>query len=242
MYYEIIIVGLILSADSFSAAVAMGLRPFSKKDAFKFAFSSGGAEALVTLIGAMAGLHLISKIESFDHWIAFILLMGVALHMAYEGFCDLMSKEVKAEKLDFHGFAKVLIVSFATSLDAFGVGIGLGVAEKPITPYVFSIGIWAFISTIVGLYLAKKLSKKSFIFLFWLVLLQQQFLFHIILQQLFRRELLYKIKIIFLRLINERIVRYVTKICLVSNWLLLFLFRATVCSQISHFKFKDIKV
>jgi putative Mn2+ efflux pump MntP len=104
MYLEIIIIGLVLSADSFSAAVAMGLRPFSKKDAFKFAFSSGGAESLVTLIGAMAGFHLISKIESFDHWIAFTLLMGVALHMAYEGFCDLMSREVKAEKLDFHSF------------------------------------------------------------------------------------------------------------------------------------------
>lgn len=161
MYLEIIIVGLILSADSFSAAVAMGLRRFSKKDAFKFAFSSGGAEGLVTLVGSMAGLHLISKIESFDHIIAFILLMGVALHMAYEGFCDLISREVKSEKLDFHSFTKVLIVSFATSLDAFGVGIGLGVAQKPITPYVISIGIWAFISTIAGLYLAKRLSKKS---------------------------------------------------------------------------------
>ena len=52
-------------------------------------------------------------------------------------------------------------MSFATSLDAFGVGIGLGIAEKPIIPYIFSIGIWAFISTIAGLYLAKKLSRKS---------------------------------------------------------------------------------
>ena len=138
MYLEII-VGLILSADSFSAAVAMGLRPFVKKDAIRFALSSGGAEALVTLIGAMAGLHLISKIESFDHWIAFALLMGVALHMAYEGFCDLISKEEKVEKLDFHSFTKILIVSFATSLDAFGVGIGLGIAEKPIVPYIFQL-------------------------------------------------------------------------------------------------------
>ncbi len=158
--YEIIAVGLILSIDSFSAAVAMGLRPFSKKDAFKFALSSGGAEAFVTMIGAMAGLHLISKIESFDHWIAFGLLMAVALHMAYEGICDLISKETKTEKLDFHSFAKVLVVSFATSLDAFGVGIGFGVAKKPIIPYILSIGIFAFISTIAGLYLAKKLSKK----------------------------------------------------------------------------------
>lgn len=160
-YFEIIIVGLILSVDSFSVAIAMGLRPFSKKDAIKFAISSGGAEALVALVGAMSGLHLISRIKLFDHWIAFTLLAAVALHMAYEGFCDLLSKEIKPQKLDFHSFSKILIVSFATSIDAFGVGIGLGVAKKPILPYIFSIGFWAFISTIAGLYLARKFSKKS---------------------------------------------------------------------------------
>ncbi len=160
LFYEIIAVGLALSADSFSAAVAMGMRPFSRKDAFKFALSSGGAEALVTLAGAMAGLHLISKIQSFDHWIAFGLLMAVALNMAYEGFCALISKEAKTEKLDFHSFTKVLIVSFATSIDAFGVGIGFGVAHKPIFPYIVSIGTFAFVSTIAGLYLAKNISKN----------------------------------------------------------------------------------
>jgi len=138
----------------------MGLRPFLKKDAIKFALASGIAEALLALLGAMAGLHLISKIKSFDHWIAFALLIAVALHMAYEGFYNLISKEIKSEKLEFHSFAKVLIVSFATSLDAFGVGIGLGVAGKPIFSYIISIGIFAFISTIAGLYLAKNLSKK----------------------------------------------------------------------------------
>ena len=52
-------------------------------------------------------------------------------------------------------------MSFATSLDAFGAGIGLGIAEKPIIPYIFSIVIWEFLSTIADLYLAKKLSNKS---------------------------------------------------------------------------------
>ena len=158
--FEVIVVGLILSADSFSAAVAMGHRPFSKKDAFRFAFSSGGAEALVTLIGALAGSQVISRFEAIDHWIAFSLLALVAIHMAYEGFMDLIGKETKEEKLDFHSFTKVLIVSFATSLDAFGVGIGLGISNKPLAPYIVSIGFWAFITTIVGLYLAKKLSRK----------------------------------------------------------------------------------
>ena len=80
--------------------------------------------------------------------------------MAFEGLRDFKSKEIKEEQLKFHGFTKILIISFATSLDAFGVGIGLGVAGEPIFPYVISIGIWAFSATIMGLNLAKKLSQK----------------------------------------------------------------------------------
>lgn len=157
---EVIVIGLVLSADSFSAAMAMGTRPFSEKDAFRFALSSGSAEALVALFGALAGNQVVKRFESIDHWVAFGLLGAIALHMAYEGVQDLISKEVKEEKLDFHSFGKVLLVSFATSLDAFGVGIGLGISDKPLAPYIVSIGIWAFITTMLGLHLAKRLSRK----------------------------------------------------------------------------------
>ena len=161
---EVCSIGLLLSADSFSAAVAMGLRPFSQKDALKFAAASGGAEAIVALIGALLGTHVVSRFASIDHWIAFILLGGVSLHMGYEGCQDLLgghkTDDSNGQKLEFHSFSKILLVSFATSLDAFGVGIGLGVANRPIVPFILSIGIWAFISTIAGLYLARKLSKK----------------------------------------------------------------------------------
>lgn len=161
--YEIFTIGLVLSADSFSAAVAMGLRPFTKKDAIKFALTSGGAEGLVALLGAMTGSFIISKFAAIDHWIAFFLLGAVAVHMAYEGISDLFDKNKSnqsVKKTDFHSFTKILIVSLATSLDAFGVGIGLGISHKPIVPFIISIGLWAFISTLTGLYLAKKLSQK----------------------------------------------------------------------------------
>jgi putative Mn2+ efflux pump MntP len=161
LFLEVMIIGMVLSVDSFSAAVAMGHRPFTRKDALKFAFSSGGAEAMATLVGALAGAHLISKLEAWDHWIAFTLLMAVALHMAWEGIEHLRGHAEETEdKKDFHSFAKILLVSFATSMDAFGVGIGLGVAHKPIAAYVTSIGLWAFTSTIAGLLLARKLSDR----------------------------------------------------------------------------------
>jgi putative Mn2+ efflux pump MntP len=158
---EVIALGLVLSADSFSAAVAMGARPFKRNDALKFAASSGGAEVLATIGGFFAGTHVISLISSVDHWIAFGLLAVVAIHMAVEGINGLRNKHLEAaEALNFHSFAKVLFVSFATSLDAFGVGVGLGVANKPIAPYLFSIGFWAFTTTMVGLYLSRRLSAK----------------------------------------------------------------------------------
>ncbi len=157
---EIILIGLVLSSDSFSAAVAMGSRPFTKKDVFKFAISSGLAEGFVALFGALAGTHIVSKFKEIDHWIAFGLLAAVALHMAFEGFQELFSKEEKEEKTEFHSLVKILIVSFATSLDAFGVGIGLGISNKPILPFIISISFWAFAATIAGLYLAKIISKK----------------------------------------------------------------------------------
>lgn len=160
IFLEVLVVGLVLSADSFSAAMAMGHRPFNHKDAILFACSSGGAEAIVALVGALTGGQVIARFQAVDHWIAFGLLILVSLHMAKEGISELLSKEKKVEKLEFHSFLKILIVSLATSLDAFGVGIGLGVAQKPLTYFIISIGAWAFVSTILGLYLARKLSRK----------------------------------------------------------------------------------
>ena len=95
MLLEALLIGLVLSADSFSAAVAMGMRPFTTKDAIKFALASGAAEALVAWFGAFAGENIISSFKSYDHWIAFALLMGVALNMAFEGLRDFRSKEIR---------------------------------------------------------------------------------------------------------------------------------------------------
>ena len=160
-YAEVLIVGLVLSADSFSAALALGARPHKFSDTLKFAFSSGGAEALVSFLGAIAGAKIIADFDSIDHWISFILLIGVALHMAWEGIVELKQADNKEQSpKKFHSFIKIIIVSFATSLDAFAVGVSLGVTGKPLIPFITSIGLWAFFSTILGMGIAKFASKK----------------------------------------------------------------------------------
>ena len=50
--YEVLVIGLILSADSFSATVAMGIPAvFREGCLLKFAFASGAVEGLVALSG-----------------------------------------------------------------------------------------------------------------------------------------------------------------------------------------------
>ncbi len=158
MLVEVILIGLVLSVDSFSAALAMGTRPYILKDLLKFAFSSSIAEVCFTILGALAGAKMAGLIDAYDHWVSFIILVIVALHMIYESLMD--EENDQAQKKEFHSFFKILIVSFATSLDAFAVGVTLGLAQKPLMPYSISIGVFAFLSTVLGMQISKKVSVK----------------------------------------------------------------------------------
>lgn len=159
---NILFLGFALSADSFSAAVAMGFRPHTNQQSLKFATSSGLAEAIAALAGALAGSKIISAFGDYDHWIAFILLFAVASHMLVEAYEELKHRKDQpgeSKPVGFHSFKKILLVSFATSLDALGVGIGLGVVEDSLWPYIVSIGFWAFSATIAGMYFARRVPK-----------------------------------------------------------------------------------
>lgn len=157
---EVLVLGLILSADSFSAAVAMGSCQFTRKDLLKFSAASSGAEALAALAGYFAGAKIIAMIAAYDHWVAFFLLLGIAIHMFIEGAFALKNGPSPENEVTSQPFSKMLLVSVATSMDAFGVGIGLGLAGKPITPYCLSIGFWAFVSTWIGVCIGNRASKK----------------------------------------------------------------------------------
>lgn len=160
LFLEVITIGFVLSIDSFSAAIAMGFRNHSKTDMIKFALSSGIAEGLIALIGLSFGKNIISKFDAVDHWIALFLLSAVALHMIHEGIQELKSDHIEPNNIEFHSFKKILIVSLATSLDALAVGLSLGVAKKPILPFVSSIAFFAFMATIIGLFIARKIPQK----------------------------------------------------------------------------------
>ena len=157
---ELLLFTTILSIDSFSAAVALGFRHFSRKRALFFAFSSGLAEGLATAIGFFLGRIAQNLITAYDHWIAFALLFIVGSHMCYEAYLEMSNQKVAEEEIKVHGALKILLVSSITSIDSLGVGVSLGLVNKPILIYSLAIGIGAFTSTYLGLFLAKRISHR----------------------------------------------------------------------------------
>lgn len=157
MIWEIVLFAVVLSIDSFSAAFAMGFRPFSPQRAFSFAFSSAFAEGAATAIGFVLGRFAKDLIVNYDHWVAFILLVAVGAHMCWEAYHHDSEETTESEDPRTHSLMKILFISTVTSIDSLGVGVTLGLAGKPILDYSVAIALAAFAATYLGLALAKRM-------------------------------------------------------------------------------------
>jgi putative Mn2+ efflux pump MntP len=157
IFWEVLLFAVVLSIDSFSAAFAMGFRHFSAKRAFSFAFSSAFAEGMATAIGFLLGSGAKDLIVNYDHWVAFGLLVAVGTHMCWEAYHHVGGEEEDSEDPRTHGIMKILFISTVTSIDSLSVGVSLGLAGKPILTYSLAIAFAAFVSTYLGLFLAKRM-------------------------------------------------------------------------------------
>ncbi len=159
--WNIPIFALALSIDSLSAALALGGRNFSRQRALFFALSSGLSEGGAIALGFLLGHFAQDVIVAYDHWVAFTLLVLVGGHMCYNAYWEMRSakpEEGTTSPIKTHSLWKIVFVSSITSIDSLGVGVSLGLLEKPAIPYSLGIGAAAFLATYVGLFLAKKIS------------------------------------------------------------------------------------
>ena len=139
-FFELFLLGVGLSMDAFAVSVCKGLA--MKKATFKSQMTCGlwfgGFQALMPLIGFFLGALFADAIKTFDHWIAFGLLVLIGANMlkeALEKECDC------CEEHDADMSVKTMFVmAVATSIDALAVGISLAMAGD--------VNIWAAIALI----------------------------------------------------------------------------------------------
>lgn len=160
--FELIFISIGLAADAFAVSILKGLeiRKVKLKHCLIIGMYFGLFQAIMPLIGYFVGHTFEHFVVSVDHFIMFILLSIIGINMILDTFSK---KEVKLN--NSLKFGEMIVLAFATSVDAFAVGITFSFLKLNIIFSVLIIGIITFIissiGTMIGTSVGKILKNKA---------------------------------------------------------------------------------
>lgn len=149
-----------LAMDAFAVSIASGvsLRTVSARQTFRLAWHFGLFQAMMPVIGWSAGFTIRSRIEAYDHWVAFALLVFVAQGMLRSAF---KGEPAAADAKDPTKGMTMVMLSVATSIDALAVGLSLSMINVSIWTPALIIGLVAGVFTTVGMHLGKVIGSMA---------------------------------------------------------------------------------
>jgi putative Mn2+ efflux pump MntP len=153
-FITIVVISVALAMDAFAVSVASGAayKQLHVKHTLRIAVFFGGFQALMPLVGALAGLSFKEYIADYDHWVAFVILSAVGGKMIYESY------KIKEAQKNYSpsNILVLLALSVATSIDALAIGITLSLVAASIVTAVIVIGLVTFLLSYIGVMLGKK--------------------------------------------------------------------------------------
>lgn len=151
-----------LAMDAFAVSIAAGvaLKTVTRRQTIRLAWHFGFFQFAMPVIGWGAGNTVRSFIESYDHWIAFILLLFVGGNMLREAF---HSHEAEPNNNDPTKGLSLVLLSIATSIDALAVGVSFSILNISIWFPALVIGIIAALCTGAGINIGIRLGASSHI-------------------------------------------------------------------------------
>lgn len=149
---------LALAMDAFAVALGTGtvLARLTGRHIFRLGFHFGLFQALMPVIGWLAGQTVVQFVSAWDHWIAFTLLVLIGGRMIREALSD----EEKPDDRDPTRGLSLVMLSIATSVDALAVGFSLGVIGVSIWFPAFVIGLVAGALTVVGMLVGYRIGDR----------------------------------------------------------------------------------
>jgi putative Mn2+ efflux pump MntP len=148
-----IAVGLAMDAFAVSIGAGLTLRTVDARQTFRLAWHFGLFQALMPVLGWLAGRSVARWIAPVDHWIAFGLLAVIGAKMIYEA---LKHGHGDAQRTDPTKGWSLVLLSVATSIDALAVGLSLALLEVDIWYPAVVIGLVAGAFTAVGMQLGTR--------------------------------------------------------------------------------------
>ncbi len=154
---SILFIALGLSADCFAVALSgsISMRSVSSLQKLRTSLTFGFFQALMPILGWLAGRTVVGLIADYDHWVVFTLLAVIGIRMIWES----AHKKEGQKPVDFTKGILLITLAVATSIDALAVGLSLVFLEVSIVLASSIIGIVAFLITMIGFSLGKKAGK-----------------------------------------------------------------------------------
>ena len=153
--FSLLGIAIALAMDAFAVALGAGvtLNRVTGRHLFRLGFHFGLFQALMPVLGWLAGMSIHRWIAAYDHWVAFGLLALVGGKMIWESF----SKEESGPATDPTRGWSLVLLSIATSIDALAVGISLAALGVTIWFPAAVIGLICFILTVTGMLLGRRI-------------------------------------------------------------------------------------
>lgn len=154
---EIVGLAIGLCFDTFAISLSSGIcLPQIKRGEFlKIVFTFALIQSLFMVAGWLLGLGLENLIKTYDHWIAFAVLLFIGGKMIWDAFF----KKGDGECIDIRRFRIMIIAASATSIDALAVGVTLAIIDIIIFEFLFAI-VAIFITTALASTVGLKFGRR----------------------------------------------------------------------------------
>lgn len=156
-FTALVFLALAMSTDAFAAAIAKGaaLRAPTLPQALRIGLLFGCIETITPVLGWALGSLAADAIRQWDHWIAFVLLLGLGGRMIWLSFGA--DEEEEQAGGGAQNWLVLALTAVATSIDAAAVGVGLAFVDVSIVHAALAIGVATTTMVTVGVLLGRRL-------------------------------------------------------------------------------------
>jgi ZIP family zinc transporter len=148
---SILFIALGLAMDAFAVSIASGtsIKKLKVRHALLVGAAFGIFQAVMPVLGWLLGQWAHRYISVVDYWIAFGLLFFVGGHMIIQ---SMQPDDAEAGPKNPLHLPTLLTLAFATSIDAFAIGVSLSMLRVSILQPVLIIGLVTFALSFAGVY------------------------------------------------------------------------------------------
>ena len=155
---ETVLVAIAVGCDAFTVGLGVGARFCDQRQIFRLSFHFGLFQFIMPILGWFVSQRLPETVRVWAPWVAFALLFAIGAKMVCESL--LRKKADRAQCGDPTRGLSLFILSVAASLDALGVGFGMGILGQGMIIPAIWFGVTAGAMTWMSMKLGNRLSLR----------------------------------------------------------------------------------